>query len=180
MRSTFAKSHSFVALKGDRHFLSSIIAGCKEVTTKETRHATNKERLKKIEENNSPVNTNTKSQFETKGYRQNKTSTESPGKEESVLLPSYHQILLFWFLWKHHKRQFAELNIVAWMKADELDKNLWSPNVLAEMFVDLYKVTPQLHRKVLKSSDKHNNGPIAIHKYILWDETSTISLWHSM
>ena len=65
---------------------------------------------------------------------------------------------------------------MAWMKADELSKNLWNPNVLAEMFVDLYKVTPQLHRKVLKSSDKHNNGPIAIHKYILWDETSTISL----
>lgn len=80
----------------------------------------------------------------------------------------------------HHKRQFAELNIVAWMKADELNENLWNPNVLAEMFVDLYKATPQLHRKVLKSSDKHNNGPIAIHKYILWDETLTISLWHSM
>ena len=93
MRSTFAKSHSFVALKGDRHFLSSIITGCKEVTTKETRHAINEEGLKKNKKKITvPVNTNTKSQSKTKGDRQNKPSTEPPDKEEGVLFPSYHHL----------------------------------------------------------------------------------------
>eukprot|EP00588_Corethron_pennatum_P020915 CAMPEP_0194323806 /NCGR_PEP_ID=MMETSP0171-20130528/25971_1 /TAXON_ID=218684 /ORGANISM="Corethron pennatum, Strain L29A3" /LENGTH=582 /DNA_ID=CAMNT_0039082533 /DNA_START=30 /DNA_END=1775 /DNA_ORIENTATION=+ len=47
--------------------------------------------------------------------------------------------------YSRHEKEVAELNLTAWNGADDVGAQLWSPAMLADSFIRIYRATPELH-----------------------------------